>query len=366
MMRCAVHMLRVLAAAAAWGAAAGTPSRDKEAAPRNLTRLHLQSQWAACAHHPHRAVVFSTGTSKRDRWVVTREELWRRGVCAARYPGCTKDDVVQLVHRATECRAFGRGDATHEGAPPCRASSRVHQGSVYLCRGTAVAGVHTWKPTNFLYNALTQLKAWSEVAGLVAPGEHMLFFEDDIAVHPRLAGLGKDAFAQLLTDALLVSGRKRHGFAYLGLCGPICSSSPALAGLLAAGAEPGVAVEFKACTGACAHAYAMSGDALRALDKRRAQLLASATGADADAATLPPRCPRFTTCVHDPAGAHHILRQGCTEFDGGWLDGATGEVTANASRAITRPTKRWRDIDVCGNLYGSNLRGVCASGHDGS
>ena len=266
----------------------------------------------------------------------------------------------------------------------CKQSSVARNGSLYTCHGRLVAGVYEWVPTNYLFNGLTQIKGWSDVAPMVGNDEWVLFLEDDVSVHPSMEPLPTLAVPRAIAGALAASAEAGHGIAYFGLCGPVCSNTTAFASSgqvsITHDGHLDTTLRYKPCTGSCGHAYAMRGEALRALSRQARRTIArvqqqhggsAGLGSPASSSGL---CEAYVACLHDPFGAHEMLRQGCDSFNGGWLDAATGRgpigrLTRGGAgvKAIKLPDLkvRWQSIKVCGNLYGHDLEGPCKKGHFG-
>ena len=235
----------------------------------------------------------------------------------------------------------------------------------FKCKGQLIAGAHEWTPTPYIFNGLTQIKAWLDLAPLVHDNEWLLFFEDDATVHPSLGdGLANPtAVGALIRASLITSDAMGHGAAYFGLCSAAalggCGEAPFMRGSVGGGDVP--TLNYKQCTGACGHAYAFRGDMLKSLGAQAMRTIEhvrlerhSADGHDS-------LCARYVACIHDPFGAHEILRQGCNSFAGGWIDGSTGlGINRDGSSANWVPTPihlpklkpswRLRGAHVCGNL----------------
>lgn len=260
--------------------------------PRTVAHVQLRAQWARCdSNETVRAVVFNL-RSRRDRWIMVRDRLSANGICAARLEACSVDNV---------------------------ANSTVGSGRLFWCDGQLVAGVYAWEPTNYLFNGLTQLKGWADVAKFVRDDEYMLFLEDDVAIHPMLATLPAGAVNTVIRTAFATSATGGHGIAYFGLCSPVCipvADPPRLPSPF------GAAVAHQPCTGACGHAYALSGAALRALNKQADRTVSEARG-DAGTQGSGTVCELYVKCIHDPYGVHDLLRQRCSKFAGGWVDADT-------------------------------------------
>lgn len=343
-------------------------------AAADAARKMIARQWGECPPTYQKAVIFNLAFRK-DRWDATQKHLFSVGICPAKFSACGHKDVVQLTS----------GQCKHSKSR-CIESPMARNGSLYTCHGRLVAGVHDWLPTNYLFNGLTQIKGWLDLAPMVSKEEWVLFLEDDVAVHPSMAIVPMLTVPKLIDAALATSANAGHGVAYFGLCGPVCSESTAFASsgqVLADGGGGGggqadLALSYKPCTGACGHAYAMRGEALQALSRQAKRTIAHVqqrpvphlAGASSDKS----ECEAYVACLHDPFGTHEMLRQGCTSFGGGWLDAATGRVPSAQGaggiekvKPIVLPNLKlaWRGIEVCGNFYGHDLGGPCKEGHNG-
>lgn len=266
---------------------------DARISPRTIAHVQLRAQWARCdPNETVRAVVFNL-RSRRDRWIIVRERLAAKGICAARLEACSKDNV---------------------------ANGTVGSGQLFWCDGQLVVGVHAWEPTNYLFNGLTQLKGWADVAEFVRDDEYMLFIEDDVAFHPAVAPLSPEAMNAVIRSAFATSASAGHGIAYFGLCSPVCipgADLPRLPG------SAGVALAYRPCTGACGHAYALSGAAIRALNTQANRTVSEARDDSSNPPDQGGSCEKYVKCIHDPYGVHDLLRQRCLQFSGGWLDAVT-------------------------------------------
>lgn len=277
-------------------------SRGIAAGPENLDE-DFKSQWTKC--NGRRAVVFNMD-EHQDRWLWMRQHLADLGLCAVRYPACTEKSVevegpeaslinIMLFPKSTRDLELNKVEqnVTYE----VRRNSQLRHGHLYKCRGDPVAGVLEWRPTSFLWNGLTQMKAWADVQTLAGPDEWVLFFEDDAKLSPQLHA--QSEIGEMISESLSLAEAAGHEITYFGLCGKSCH-----------GREKKLKnLSYSMCHGACAHSYALKGTARNALNAHRLDLIDRLTKVPAN--SIKPKCPEIVSTIHDPFGAHKLLTQSC-------------------------------------------------------